>query len=72
MNLRMQPSIDNLLEVLAILLPPEQTFHLLLGFFPSSCKRFVKELRVLDSYSKVDDFNLIRYFDLDFVGDKET
>jgi len=23
-------------------------------------------------YSKVDDFNLIRYFDLDFVGDKEN
>jgi hypothetical protein len=23
-------------------------------------------------YSKVDEFNLIRYFDSDFVGDKET
>jgi hypothetical protein len=23
-------------------------------------------------YSKVDDFNLIEYFDLDFVGDKKN
>jgi hypothetical protein len=46
MNLRMQPSID-LWEVLSILLPPDQTFHLFLGFFLGSCKSLVKGISLL-------------------------
>jgi hypothetical protein len=34
-------------KVLSILLPPNQTFHLLLGFFPSSCKNLVKDIGLL-------------------------
>jgi hypothetical protein len=36
-----------LLKVLSILLPIDQTFHFLLGFFPSSCKILVKDISML-------------------------
>jgi hypothetical protein len=47
MNFRMKPSIDSLWEVLSILLPPDQTFHLFLGFFICSCKILVKDIDLL-------------------------
>jgi hypothetical protein len=50
MNLRMQPSIDSLWEVLSILLPSDQTFHLLLGFFLGSCKILVKDIDLTTTF----------------------
>jgi hypothetical protein len=42
----------------------------------SAAKRVLKYLKGIQDfglrYSKVDDFNLIRYYDLDFVEDKEN
>jgi hypothetical protein len=43
----MQPSIDRVCEVLSILQPPHQIFHLLLEFFTGSCKILVKDISLL-------------------------
>jgi hypothetical protein len=49
MNLRMQPSTNSLWEVLSTLPPPNQIFHLLLGFFLGSCKNLVKDIALLQN-----------------------
>ena len=87
MNLRMQPSTYNLWEVLSILLPLEKNIWFVAGilsrFMQNPCeghwfvaKRVLKYLKWTQDfglkYSKVDDFNLTRYSDSDFVGDKEN